>query len=130
MDPRLSASQQALNQQARELAQQVIAPRAAEVDRSEQYPWDNVTALRDAGFFGMTIPKQYGGKAASYLDAVLVIDEMAQVCGVSGGGVARLHLIFARVFDEQGKEEGIGGFIAVRDETPGLVIGKRAPTMG
>ena len=204
MDPNLTPAQAKLQARARELARQVIGPRAAEVDRSEQYPWDNVTALKEAGFFGMTIPARYGGQGASYLDAVLVIDEMAQVCGVSGrivveanmgaigavmaygseeqkqqaaalvlsgdkpaicitepgagsaasemttradrrgnrfvlngrkhwitgGGVSRLHLIFARVFDESGNEEGIGGFIAVRDETPGLVIGKREPTMG
>jgi alkylation response protein AidB-like acyl-CoA dehydrogenase len=49
---------------------------------------------------------------------------------ITGGGVSRLHLIFARVFDAEGKEEGIGGFIAVRDETPGLRIGAREPAMG
>ena len=36
---------------------------------------------------------------------------------ITGGGVSRLHLIFARVFDAKGQEEGIGGFIAIRDET-------------
>jgi hypothetical protein len=44
--------------------------------------------------------------------------------------VSRLHLVFARVFDEQGEEQGIGGFLAIRDKTKGLVIGKREPTMG
>jgi 3-sulfinopropanoyl-CoA desulfinase len=50
---------------------------------------------------------------------------------ITGGGVSRLHLIFARVFDH-GIEQGIGGFIVVRDgETPaGLVIGERTPAMG
>ena len=49
---------------------------------------------------------------------------------ITGGGVSSLHLIFARVFDEAGKEQGIGGFLAVRDRTKGLVIGAREPTMG
>src|SRR5678815_959080 len=49
---------------------------------------------------------------------------------ITGGGVSRLHLIFAKVFDEQGNEEGIGGFLAIRDETRGLKITKREPTMG
>ena len=34
--------------------------------------------------------------------------------------MSRLHLVFARVFDEHGVEEGIGGFLAVRDETASL----------
>jgi alkylation response protein AidB-like acyl-CoA dehydrogenase len=45
-------------------------------------------------------------------------------------GVSRLHLVFARIFDANGEEEGVGGFIAIRDETPGLRIGKREPAMG
>jgi len=204
MDFDLSPAQRQLQDRARTLARGEIVERAADVDRSEQYPWANVKALTAAGFFGMTMPKAYGGAGASYLDAALVIEEMAQVCGVTGriaveanmgaigaimaygseaqkrlaadlvlagdkpaicitepeagsaasemttradrrgnrfvlngkkhwitgAGVSRLHLIFARVFDEDGTEEGIGGFIAVREETPGLSIGAREPTMG
>ena len=200
----LTPRQRAVQAKARELARGPIAQRAAEIDRSEEYPWDNVALLKDAGYFGMTIPAAYGGAGASYLDAVLVIEEMAKCCGVTGrivveanmgaigaimkygsevqkrlaadlvlsgdkpaicitepgagsaasemttradrrgngfvvngkkhwitgGGVSRLHLIFARVFDDRGDEEGIGGFIAIRDETKGLRIGQREPAMG
>jgi len=51
---------------------------------------------------------------------------------ITGGGVSKLHLIFARVV-EGGVEQGIGGFIAVRQgegDPPGLVIGAREPAMG
>jgi len=48
---------------------------------------------------------------------------------ITGGGVSRLHMIFARVFDEIGEEQGIGGFLATRGDE-GLIIGKREPTMG
>ncbi len=191
----------------RHIAQSEIAPHAAETDRSEQYPWACIDVLKREGLMGMTIPTRYGGKGASYLDAVVLIEEMAKACStkgricvesnmgalgaimtygseaqkklaasvvlsgdkpailitepdagsaatemttradrkgdryvingkkhwITGGGVSRLHLIFARVFHD-GKEQGIGGFIAVRDAdkgTPkGLVIGKREPAMG
>ena len=200
----LTTAQLDLQERARDLATRVIEPRAAEVDRSEQYPWDNVSALHEAGFMGMTIPAAYGGAGLSYLDAALVIEEMAKVCGVTGrisveanmgaisavmeygtqaqrklaaelvlggdkpaicitepdagsaasemttradkrgdryvlngkkhwitgGGVSKFHLIFARVFDETGSDCGIGGFIAIRDEDSGLEIGTREPTMG
>ena len=204
MDFTLAPDQIALQAKARELAKAAIAPRAAQVDRDEAYPWDNVAALRDAGFFGMTIPRALGGGGRSYFEAVLVIDELAQACGVTGriaveanmgaigaimaygseaqkklaaglvldgdkpaicitepgagsaatdmstradrrgnrfvlngkkhwitgAGVSQLHLIFARVYDERGRDEGIGGFIALRDQTPGMRIGEREPTMG
>ncbi len=205
MNFELTSDQKSLQQRARELAQGVIATRAPEIDKSEEYPWDNAKALNEAGFIGMTIPEAYGGQGRSFLDAVLVVEQMAEVCGVTarivvesnmgaistvmeygteeqkrmaakivfersdkpaicitepdagsaatemttradrrgdtwvlngkkhwitGAGVSWLHLIFARAFDEDGSELGIGGFLAVRDETPGLRIGRREPTMG
>ncbi|MEM6680257.1 MAG: acyl-CoA dehydrogenase family protein, partial [Pseudomonadota bacterium] len=48
---------------------------------------------------------------------------------ITGGGVSRLHLVFARIV-ENGEAQGIGGFLAIRDETEGLITGRRIPTMG
>ena len=81
---RLTQQQEAIREKARELAEAVIAPRAAEVDREEAYPWDNCRALREAGFFGMTLPRDYGGPGLGFLEVTLVIEEMARVCGVTG----------------------------------------------
>ena len=63
----LTPPQRALQAKARELARGPIADRAAEIDRTEQYPWDNVARLKEAGFFGMTIPTAYGGKGRATL---------------------------------------------------------------
>jgi alkylation response protein AidB-like acyl-CoA dehydrogenase len=48
---------------------------------------------------------------------------------ITGGGVSRFHLVFAKLM-ENGVSQGIAGFIAIRDETPGLSIGSREPAMG
>ncbi|MGV6848535.1 MAG: 3-sulfinopropanoyl-CoA desulfinase [Marinibacterium sp.] len=80
----LTSDQRQLRDAARALATTEFRPRAAHVDRDETYPWENVHAMAEAGFMGMTIPKEYGGRGSSYLDAVLVIEEMAKVCGVTG----------------------------------------------
>ncbi len=48
---------------------------------------------------------------------------------ITGGGVSKLHLIFARVIKD-GTDQGIGGFLAIRDDTHGLRIGKREYAMG
>ncbi|MGS1107421.1 3-sulfinopropanoyl-CoA desulfinase [Achromobacter anxifer] len=80
----LSQEQLALQQRARELAQAVFKPTAAATDQSEQYPWDNVGLLRESGFMGMTIPREYGGQGLSYLDTVLVVEEMAKACATMG----------------------------------------------
>ena len=92
MQYELTPAQRKLQAKARELASGHIAERAAEVDRSEEYPWDNIAVLKDAGFFGMTIPRAYGGAGASYLDVVLIIGEMAKCCGITGRIVVEANM--------------------------------------
>jgi hypothetical protein len=84
MSQQLTPQQIELQERARALAREHIAPRAAHWDQTEQYPWENVERLVAAGFMGMTIPTEYGGPGHSLLDALLVVEEMAKVCGVTG----------------------------------------------
>jgi 3-sulfinopropanoyl-CoA desulfinase len=199
-----SSEQLGLKERAAALSKGLLRKRAAEIDQSREYPWDVVEALKAERFMGMTIPRDYGGQGRSFLDTVLVIEEIARSCTVSarivveanmgaistimaygtdaqrkraadlvlggdkpaicitepdagsdasgmktradkrgnryvlngkkhwitGAGVSRLHLIFARVFEESGEEPGVGGFLAVRGETEGLRMSKRETTMG
>jgi alkylation response protein AidB-like acyl-CoA dehydrogenase len=200
----LTPDQIELQARARDFARTVARPRAAQIDASGEYPWDVVEKMKDAGFLGMTIPPEYGGQGRSFLDAVLVTEEMAMCCTVAarivveanmgaisavmaygseaqkklaaslvlagdkpaicitepdagsdagamttraekrgdgyvvngrkhwitGAGISKLHLIFARVFDERGSEQGIGGFLAVREQAQGLRVVRRERTMG
>ena len=200
----LTPEQARLRDRARELAQEAAA-QAAGTDRSEQYPWPMVARMQQAGFTGLTVPREWGGPGGSYFDAVLVIEEFSKACAVcgriaveanmgaigaimaygteaqkklaarlvlagdkpailiteptagsaatsmlttatrrgnewvingqktwiTGGGVSRLHVVFARVI-EDGREQGIGGFIVAREgdaEVPGLSF-RRIPSMG
>jgi alkylation response protein AidB-like acyl-CoA dehydrogenase len=92
MDLNLSAEERTLKEQAREFAQSVVKPRAAEIDREEQYPWDVVRALGGAKFLGMTMPAAYGGQDKSFLQAALVIEEMARFCAVSARIVVETNM--------------------------------------
>ena len=88
----LTYKQRKIRDTARNIAKNKIASHAAEIDRTEEYPWGNVDILKDACFLGMTLPKKYGGQGASYLDAALVIEEMARVCGVTGRIVVEANM--------------------------------------
>jgi 3-sulfinopropanoyl-CoA desulfinase len=79
----LTAEQRRLQARARELAQEAAA-QAAETDRTELYPWPMVRRMTEAGFMGMTVPKDQGGPGLSYFDAALVIEEFAKACAVCG----------------------------------------------
>jgi alkylation response protein AidB-like acyl-CoA dehydrogenase len=87
----LTKQELALTAQARELAQ-TIRPYGIEIDRTEQYPWDVVRMLVAAGFMGMTIPTSYGGQGRSFLETVLVIEEMAKVCTVTARIVVEANM--------------------------------------
>src|SRR5215469_12772041 len=91
MDFDLAQDQRDLQKRARALAGD-FAARAAEIDRSEEYPWDNVERLKEAGFFGMTIPRAYGGTGLSCFDAILVIEELAKACGITGRIVVEANM--------------------------------------
>src|SRR5881398_2924669 len=84
MDFHLTVEQQALRQRARDLADGTFAGRAARWDESEEYPWDNVKDLVAGGFMGITIPREHGGADRPILDVVLVIEEVARACGITG----------------------------------------------
>ncbi|MCF6321290.1 MAG: acyl-CoA dehydrogenase family protein [Rhizobiaceae bacterium] len=80
---RLSDEQITIRQTAKRLAVEEFKSRAAQIDQSENYPWENIEILARAGFMGMTIPKQFGGLGMSCFDVVLVVEEIAKACGVT-----------------------------------------------
>ncbi|MGK7862698.1 3-sulfinopropanoyl-CoA desulfinase [Falsiroseomonas sp. E2-1-a4] len=79
----LTRDQVALRDRARELAQEAAA-QAAETDRSGQYPWPMVRKMAEAGFTGLTVPREWGGPGGSVLDAALVVEEFSKACAVCG----------------------------------------------
>lgn len=101
----LTDEQLELQAAARKLARDVIADRAADIDKSEEYPWHNVEELANAGLTGMTIPKEWGGRGFSFLHAVLVVEEMAKVCGVTGRIVVECNMGAVSAIMRYGSDE-------------------------
>ncbi len=64
----------------RELAREKVAPRAADIDASGQYPWDIKDLLAEQGILAMPFPEEYGGIGSSKLSIVMVIEELAKYC--------------------------------------------------
>jgi alkylation response protein AidB-like acyl-CoA dehydrogenase len=69
---------------------EVVAPRAAEVDASGKFPQAQVDALGAAGLLGLTVPSGYGGGGAGLREAVEVVRELGAVCG-STAMVVTMH---------------------------------------
>src|SRR4051812_49926583 len=80
----LTADQTALRDAVRELAQEKIAPRAAEIDQSGEFPWDVVELLAQQDFFAAPFPAKYGGLGADMISSLLVVREPSPVCATRG----------------------------------------------
>jgi alkylation response protein AidB-like acyl-CoA dehydrogenase len=79
----LSEEQQQLRAAVRQLAEDKIAPRAADIDESGEFPHDVLAALVRGGFHAVHVPEEYGGMGADALSACIVIEEVARVCASS-----------------------------------------------
>jgi alkylation response protein AidB-like acyl-CoA dehydrogenase len=81
---RLTEEQVLLRDAVRTLAEERIAPRAAEIDKSGQFPWDVKDLLAGHDILGLGFPAEYGGVGADLLTACLGIEELSRVDATSG----------------------------------------------
>jgi alkylation response protein AidB-like acyl-CoA dehydrogenase len=82
-DP-LTDEQREIRDLVRQLARERIAPRAAEIDESHEFPWDVVELFRDHELFGLFFPEEYGGTGTGTLLSLVAIEEVSKVCATSG----------------------------------------------
>src|SRR4051812_34384738 len=83
LDP-LSEEQRQIRELVRTIAREKIAARAAEIDKSAEFPWDVVEAFRENELFGVLFDEQYGGIGESSLMTLVTIEELSKVCATSG----------------------------------------------
>ena len=83
LDP-LTDEQREIRELVRTLAREKIAPRAAEIDKSAEFPWDVVETFRENDLFGIMYDEEFGGIGASALMTLVTIEELSKVCATSG----------------------------------------------
>ena len=79
----LSDDEQMLIEAIREIARERVAPRAAEIDRTSQFPWDMKELLAQQDILAMPFPSEYGGIESSELAVVMAIEELARNCATT-----------------------------------------------
>ena len=68
----------------RELARERVAPRAAEIDHSGQFPWDMKELLAQQDIYAMPFPEEYGGLGSTEQAVVMAIEELSRACATTG----------------------------------------------
>jgi alkylation response protein AidB-like acyl-CoA dehydrogenase len=82
-DP-LSDEQREIRELVRTLARERIAPRAAEIDESAEFPWDMVELMREHELFGLAFDEAHGGSGAGSLMLLVAVEEVSRACATSG----------------------------------------------
>ena len=75
----LNDEQETIRQSVRELARERVAPRAAAIDETEEYPWDVVELFRSHDIYSLPFAPEYGGLSGSALTLCIAIEEIAKV---------------------------------------------------
>lgn len=78
MSYQLTEEQEMLRQIVKRLVEDKVAPRAAEIDEKDEYPWDLKELIAEQGLLGAGIPEEYGGTGAGLPAVCLAVEEIAK----------------------------------------------------
>ncbi|MPZ23469.1 MAG: acyl-CoA dehydrogenase [Dehalococcoidia bacterium] len=84
MNYELSEEHKLIRDTARRIAREKVAPRATEIDVTEQYPEDTFQVYREAGMLGLAISSEYNGAGTGTLGLALAVEEVSKYCNSSG----------------------------------------------
>jgi alkylation response protein AidB-like acyl-CoA dehydrogenase len=96
----LTEDQKLFRKEWRRLFEDKFTERAAEIDKTGEFPWDNLKVLADAGLAGINVPEAYGGAGADSITHCLLVEEVARVCASTSlipavNKLATLPILFA-----------------------------------
>jgi len=80
MSIKLTDEQLMIQTMVRDFSREVIAPTAAERDKTKEFPGENLKQLGELGFMGMMVPPEYNGSGADTVSYVLALSEVAYSC--------------------------------------------------
>ncbi len=76
----LTEQQKEIKNLTRTIAEEKVLPVRAALDEKEEFPWEIMKILADAGLFGVYLPEEYGGLGGGILDLCLVVEQLSRVC--------------------------------------------------
>ena len=83
MDPFFNEDHRSIREMARDFANKTLAPLAAGIDQTEEFPMEVVQQMADLGFLGLKIPEEYGGLGLDMRSYVCVMEEIAKKCATA-----------------------------------------------
>src|SRR5262245_30821588 len=82
--PELTEPERMVLDLVRDFAAREVAPRAAAIDETGEFPDDLVRRMAELGLMGIPIPEAYGGAGQSYIVFALAVEELCRACATTG----------------------------------------------
>ena len=105
MDFSIDNTHKMLRDMYRDFAIREVEPLAATIDEEERPPHENIPKMKDAGLFGIPIPKEYGGEGGDYLAYVMAVEELSKACASTGVIISAHTSLCAWPIEAYGSEE-------------------------
>lgn len=102
MDFELTREQQLVQQMVREFAVNEVKPIAAEIDKTERFPMENVQKMAKLGMMGIPFSKEVGGAGGDVLSYIIAVEELSKVCATTGVILSAHTSLCASVINEHG----------------------------
>src|SRR5437667_3473663 len=107
----LTSEQHAFKASIEEFAREVVAPRAAAIDESGEFPLDVIRAAAGRGLLGVTVPKAWGGLGLDYLSYALAIEAVARASATVAAALVVTNSLVAELIAYAGSEPQKGRWL-------------------
>ena len=104
MDFNFTEQEEMIQMRARDFANKLVKPRAAEIDRSGEWPSDLVPEMAKAGFFGLQLPTEYEGAGAGYKCYALAVEQISQA-SMAVAAIIAINALSEEAIYRYGSEE-------------------------
>src|SRR5438552_16511825 len=101
----LTSEQKAFQATAQQFAREIVAQRAAGIDKSGEYPTDVMHAAAEQGLLGVTIPKAWGGAGRDYVSYALAIEAIAKASATVAVSLSVTNSLVAEVIAHAGRDQ-------------------------
>jgi len=111
MDFSPSAEQRQIREMVAEFVDEEVKPRAAEIDETDEVPWDLIDEMGDLGLMGMPFPEEYDGAGLDYHSYALALEEIARGSGGLGTVVAAHTSLASNVVYHYGDDDQVAEYL-------------------
>ena len=122
MDFQFSSQQELLRKSVREFAQGAVAPKVAQMEETDEVPWDLYREMGKQQYMGILIPKEFGGTAFGHLARILMLEEVGRVSAAAAMALQIFHMGSAPIIE-------FGNAAQKKKYLPALAQGERLATI-